>query len=117
MDIESHSSNSEGVAGKSARDQYEKRVASVEKKRIRIFGPKIGKFLNLLISDSPTTSAWDKGNQGEVAVGIFLDKFSKENGFFALHDRRIPGSKANIDHITTLTLNIQIKVQLIISSL
>jgi hypothetical protein len=99
MEKESDSSNSEGTAGKSARDEYQKRVASTEKKRIRVFGPKIGKFLNLVIADSQSTSAWDKGNQGEVAVGIFLDRYSNESGFFALHDRQIPRSKANIDHI------------------
>jgi hypothetical protein len=99
MEKDPDSSNSEGTAGKSARDEYQKRVASAEKERIQAFGPTIGKFLNLVMADSKSTSAWDKGNQGEVAVGIFLDKFSKESGFFALQDRRSPGSKANIDHI------------------
>ena len=90
---------SDGEAGRSARDQYEKRVAASEAKRLDFFGPRLGKFLNFLIGDSKSAAAWNKGATGEAAVGVFLNKFSDEHGFYVLHDRAIPGSKANIDHI------------------
>ena len=40
--------------------------------------------------------AWRKGAEGEQAVGRALDNVA---GAVALHDRRIPRSRANIDHI------------------
>lgn len=40
--------------------------------------------------------AWRKGAEGEQAVGRALDKLPSSR---ALHDLRIPGSRANIDHI------------------
>ena len=90
---------SDGEAGRSAREQYEKKVAAKQAKRIDVFGLRIGKVLNFLIADSKTAPAWNKGATGEKAVGEFLNKFAQENGFRVLHDRAIPGSKANIDHI------------------
>jgi hypothetical protein len=90
---------SEGEAGRSAREQFEKRVATSRAKRIDFFGPRFGKFLNFLIGDSTSTAAWRKGASGEAAVGEFLSKFAAENDFYVLHDRAIPGSKANIDHL------------------
>ena len=48
-------------------------------------------------------SAWNtlrkKGAQGEEGVGRNLEELAKKYNFIVLHDRRIPGSKANIDHI------------------
>ncbi|HEX2029457.1 MAG TPA: nuclease-related domain-containing protein [Nitriliruptorales bacterium] len=41
--------------------------------------------------------AWRKGAEGEQAVGRVLDGLVPPTR--ALHDRRIPGSRANIDHI------------------
>lgn len=46
----------------------------------------------------PTTQAWLKGAEGERQVGDILTSLS-ENYVYALHDRRIPRSRANIDHI------------------
>lgn len=40
--------------------------------------------------------AWAKGAEGEVAVGHALDRLP---GVLVLHDRAVPGSTANIDHI------------------
>jgi hypothetical protein len=41
--------------------------------------------------------AWATGAVGEEKVGRGLEKLGPE--FIVLHDRRIPGSKANIDHL------------------
>lgn len=46
--------------------------------------------------ESQTTAAWKQGVSGELRVAEILDGLK---GISALHDRRIPGSKANIDHL------------------
>jgi hypothetical protein len=66
--------------------------------RVRSAHPKLGGLI-LALSDEPqSTKAWDKGADGERALGASLDLLRPE-GLGVLHDRRIPGSKANIDHI------------------
>jgi len=51
-------------------------------------------------ANSRSTEAWLKGAEGEVALGTLLDeKLTADRDILVLHDRRIPGSKANIDHI------------------
>jgi hypothetical protein len=55
--------------------------------------------LILALSEDPqSTRAWAKGAEGERRVGAGLDALEAA-GVVALHDRRIPGSRANIDHI------------------
>lgn len=41
---------------------------------------------------------WDKGARGERKTADYLEPLL-ERGFVLLHDRQIPGSRANIDHI------------------
>lgn len=45
-----------------------------------------------------TTEAWRKGSEGEIRTGRSLDQL-QDRGYAALHDRQIPGSRANIDHV------------------
>jgi hypothetical protein len=45
-----------------------------------------------------TTTAWETGALGEERTGQILRSLEAE-GFRAIHDRLIPGSRANIDHI------------------
>jgi hypothetical protein len=52
----------------------------------------------LLLAPSRTESAWRRGAEGERIVGSALDALSGQ-GVHALHDRRIPGSRANLDHL------------------
>lgn len=53
----------------------------------------------LALTDDPaSTKAWDKGAAGERVIGDSLDGL-RDEGFAVLHDRRIPGTRANIDHI------------------
>lgn len=48
----------------------------------------------------PVKDAWSKGEEGEVTLGQMLDrKRLTDRDIEVLHDRAIPGSKANIDHI------------------
>lgn len=84
-------------AGGSAQHEYERRVARRER-RIRQSHPILGGVI-LALSDEPqSTTAWAQGAAGERRVGELLDGLADE-GVVALHDRRIPGTKANIDHI------------------
>lgn len=86
-----------GTAGSSARREYERRKAKDEE-RIR---EKWGRLGNLAVSlsDQPQhTTAWKQGAIGEERLGAQLDTLAGDR-LAILHDRRIPGSKANIDHI------------------
>ena len=49
-------------------------------------------------SVNPATEARRKGALGEEALGSRLNKLATQ-GFVILHDRSIPGSRANIDHL------------------
>ena len=86
-----------GVAGASAQREYERRKAKREE-RIRTRHPKLGGLILALSDDPQSTKAWASGAKGEVALGTRLDKQASES-LAVLHDRRIPGTKANIDHI------------------
>ncbi|MFP3466062.1 nuclease-related domain-containing protein [Leifsonia sp. SIMBA_070] len=60
--------------------------------------PRIGGLL-LAITDEPqSTKAWATGAAGEILLGRRLDSLLNDSTF-VLHDRRIPPTKANIDHI------------------
>jgi hypothetical protein len=54
--------------------------------------------LSALLKTPNTVTAWQTGAEGEVRTGRLLEPLEAE-GFRILHDRRIPGSRANIDHI------------------
>lgn len=43
--------------------------------------------------------AWQTGSHGEVRVGAVLDGWATTVGAVVLHDRKIQGSRANIDHL------------------
>ena len=86
-----------GAAGASAQREYERRKTKREE-QIRARHPKLGGLI-LALSDEPqSTKAWASGAKGEVAIGARLDNQSSES-IAVLHDRRIPGTRANIDHI------------------
>ena len=48
--------------------------------------------------DPSTTKVWGRGAVGEERVGQRLED-ARSRGIEVLHDRRIPRSKANIDHL------------------
>lgn len=47
-------------------------------------------------------TAFRSGEQGEVAVGAMLDKRAAKGSLIALHDRRMPGGRGNIDHLAVV---------------
>lgn len=85
------------AAGESARREYERRRANDEA-RIRERWGKLGGLAVALSDEKQSTKAWSSGAAGEAAVGARLDGLASES-IRVLHDRRIPRSKANIDHI------------------
>jgi hypothetical protein len=83
--------------GGSALREFERRRDAREQ-RVRERFPRIGGFL-LAVTDEPqSTKAWDTGAAGEQVVGARLDGLTGD-GLTVLHDRRIPGTRANIDHL------------------
>lgn len=103
------------VAGASARREYEKRAArELAKKQQRVEEdaewrrsikeerPVLGRIAAALTPapqigpESQPTKAWKVGSEGEERVAEVLAGVA---GIEVLHDRRVPGTKANIDHI------------------
>jgi Nuclease-related domain len=84
-----------GVAGASARREYERRKVN----RVARVKDKFGRFagLALALTDDPqSTRAWATGARGEEK---FAKAFEGIVGLRVLHDRRVPRSPANIDRI------------------
>lgn len=104
-----------GTAGASARREHERRAAG-ERRRYEAAieadararaertesRPVLGRIRNSMTpkpqvsGPSRSTRAWATGADGEQRVAEILSTIP---GLIAIHDRRIPGSKANIDHI------------------
>ena len=95
-----------GTPGASARREFERRQAKREA-RIRERHPRIGGLI-LAISEEPqSTAAWNTGALGEERLGLKLNELASET-VCLLHDRRIPGTKANIDHIAVTPTGIYV---------
>lgn len=88
---------SSGVAGSSARREYERRKAKDEE-RLRHKWGKLGGIAVALSDEKQSTKASAAGAVGEERLGARLDSLASE-AIAVLHDRRIPGTRANIDHI------------------
>lgn len=86
-----------GAAGSSARREYERRSAKREA-RIREAHPRLGGLILALTDEPQSTTAWASGARGEELLGARLADLTPK-GVRLLHDRRIPGTRANIDHI------------------
>ncbi len=93
-----------GVAGSSARREYERRKAE-EEERLRQKWGRFGGIAVALSDEKQSTKAWATGAVGEERLGARLDSLTSEL-ITVLHDRRIPGTKANIDHIAITSAGI-----------
>lgn len=85
-----------GVAGGSAQQEFARRH-SKRKNRIREAHPRLGGLILALSDDPQSTRAWQSGAAGERKLGEKLASLG--DSIIALHDRRVPKSRANIDHI------------------
>lgn len=97
-------SQDSGAAGSSARREYERRKAKDEQ-RLRQKWGKLGGIAVALADEKQTTKAWATGAVGEERLGARLDALASE-AIAVLHDRRIPGTRANIDHIAVTAAGI-----------
>jgi hypothetical protein len=86
-----------GTPGASARRELERRRARREE-RLRAEHPLLAGLIHALTDDPPSTKAWETGAVGEERLGAGLNHLISEN-LQVLHDRRIPGTRANIDHL------------------
>jgi hypothetical protein len=86
-----------GVAGRSARGEYERRHAKREE-RIRKRWGRLSGLVLALSEDPQSTRAWERGSTGESKLAQSLAKLKRDD-IIVLHDRCVPGSRANIDHI------------------
>jgi hypothetical protein len=85
-----------GVAGASARREHERRKNAREQ-RIRTKHPKLGGLILALTDDPQSTEAWQRGAIGEELLAGWLTELP--DNLRVLHDRRIRGTRTNIDHI------------------
>ncbi|WP_353618984.1 nuclease-related domain-containing protein [Microbacterium sp. ASV49] len=85
-----------GIAGASARREYERR-STARDARIRAAHPRIGGLILALSEEPQSTRAWERGAIGEELLAERLRDLP--DSFRVLHDRRIPGTRANIDHL------------------
>lgn len=85
-----------GTPGAGAHRQYELRKGRREAKT-REEHPRLGGLLLKLQDEPQRERAWRDGALGEEAVASHLAKTCP--GVVVLHDRRLPKSRANIDHI------------------
>jgi hypothetical protein len=85
-----------GTPGGSARREYERRRARREA-ATRERHPHVGDLLLRFQSPPTNEAAWDTGAVGEEALAAHLT--SRCPDVLVLHDRRMPRSRANLDHL------------------
>jgi hypothetical protein len=88
-----------GVAGASAHREHQRRQAKREKQLEEKWGVKrLGRIAKALSDDPQTTRAWKEGAVGEERVAQILQERLGDTAVL-LHDRKVPGTRGNIDHI------------------
>jgi hypothetical protein len=86
-----------GHAGASAQREFERRHQKREAELERRFG-KMSGVIKFLVDDPQSIRAWAKGSEGERQLAEGLTRRIGDRAVL-LHDRRIPRSRANIDHL------------------
>src|SRR5262249_46069604 len=85
-----------GKAGNSAHREYERRRASREARVKSQLGNVIGGFALAVGGEPQSMRAWEQGLTGEKRLAEALAGIGDVT---VLHDRRVPGTRGNIDHI------------------
>jgi Nuclease-related domain len=85
-----------GTAGASARREYDRRIANRESQTRERWGKRLGGFILRVTYEPQSTRAWAKGAVGEAKLAAALDRVP---GAVVLHDRSVPGTRGNIDHL------------------
>jgi hypothetical protein len=86
-----------GHAGASAQREYERRHDKREAELERRFG-RMASVVKFLVDDPQSIRAWAEGSEGERQLAAGLTRRIGDRAVL-LHDRRIPRSRANIDHL------------------
>jgi hypothetical protein len=87
-----------GTAGASGREKFERLHDRREQNVRRKWGRRLGGLALALSDDPQSTRAWRTGSAGEERLARFFER-EVPGSVVALHDRRIPRSRANIDHV------------------
>jgi Nuclease-related domain len=87
-----------GRAGASAAREHRRRRANREA-RVRRRHPHVCRLLLAISAPPQHETAWEIGSRGEEHVGRSLDRRTAKGPAIVLHDRRMPPSFANIDHL------------------
>jgi hypothetical protein len=85
-----------GTAGGSARRTYERGAARHEADVRGRFGDRVGGWILRFTDEPQSIRAWGIGALGEELLGAAL---ASVPGLIVLNDRRVAGTKGNIDHI------------------
>jgi Nuclease-related domain len=96
-----------GEPGASAARRHEQLHRRREQRAHTRFGRLSGVYL--AFSDEPqSTKAWAAGSEGEQALGRFLETLRDGESIVVLHDRRITGKRANVDHIAVTPTGVHV---------
>lgn len=85
-----------GTAGSSAQREHDRRAAKRKERVKERFGRRFGGFLLAVVDEPQSTRAWAKGARGEARLAEAIAGLPE---VVALHDRRVPGTRGNIDHL------------------
>jgi hypothetical protein len=92
-------------AGGSAQRRFDQ-LHGARESRLREKG-RLGALVLKLSRDPQSTRAWARGAEGERIVGKRLDEIASDT-LIPLHDRRVPGSRTNIDHIVVVASGVHL---------
>lgn len=97
-----------GTAGLSARKEHERRRAKREARLEEKWGTgRLGRIAKALSDDPQSTKAWAQGAAGEERVAkVLVDRLGDRA--VLLHDRKVPGTKGNIDHLVVAATGVWI---------
>jgi hypothetical protein len=85
-----------GSAGASAQREHDRRAARREERVKGRFGPRLGGVILAVVDEPQSTLAWERGAVGEQKLAEALAGLAD---VIALHDRKVPGTRGNIDHL------------------
>jgi hypothetical protein len=89
-----------GTAGGSARRIGTQRKEAWQESNRRRFG-RLAPVVEASSEEPRSSKAWSKGAHGEALLGAKLERGVEGVGF-VLHDRRVPRSRANLDHVVVV---------------
>ena len=96
--------HSVGVAGGGARREHDNRRQR-HHTRVRTAHPRLGGLILALSDDPAHVRAWHTGAVGEEQFGRQLSAMASQ-ALMVLHDRKLPRSAANIDHLAVISAGV-----------